>query len=130
MDRRKLRDAIRMEKMKDHPKGLGWEGLYNFMAMITANSSLIYKGLLHEHMQRESKLPANKRYIQAVMVTPEAKWVITMHPCLARYFHSVLYLCIDYTFKRVKGDVDEWEVVGFLDRFKRRKLFLDHKSSA
>jgi len=29
MDRRKLRDEIRKEKMKDHPKGLGWEGLYN-----------------------------------------------------------------------------------------------------
>ncbi|KIJ93662.1 hypothetical protein K443DRAFT_134976 [Laccaria amethystina LaAM-08-1] len=45
MDRHKLRDEIRREKMKDHPKGLGWE---------------------------------------------------------------------------VKGDVDEWEIVGFLDRFKRR----------
>jgi len=55
------------------------------------------------------------------MVTTEAKWVITMHPRLAKHFHSVLYLCIDYTFKRVKGDIDEWEVVGFLDRFKRRK---------
>jgi hypothetical protein len=30
MDRRKLRDEIRREKMKDHPKGLGWEGLYKF----------------------------------------------------------------------------------------------------
>jgi len=29
MDRRKLRDEIRKEKMKDHPKGLGWEGPYN-----------------------------------------------------------------------------------------------------
>jgi hypothetical protein len=30
MDRRKLRDEIRKEKMKDHPKGLGWEGFYKF----------------------------------------------------------------------------------------------------
>ena len=30
MDRRKLRDEIRKEKMKDHPKGLGWEGSYKF----------------------------------------------------------------------------------------------------
>jgi hypothetical protein len=121
MDRRKLRDEIRKEKMKDHPKGLGWEGLYNFTATRSTSSSLIFEGLLHEHMQRESKLPVDQRYIQAVMVTPEAKWVITMHPRLAKYFHSVLYLCIDYTFKRVKGEVDEWEVVGFLDQFKRRK---------
>ena len=92
-----------------------------FLANHIIRRSLIYEGLLHEHMQRESNLSADKRYIQAVMVTPEAKWVITMHPRLAKHFHSVLYLCIDYTFKRVKGDVDEWEVVGFLDRFKRRK---------
>ena len=36
MDRRKLRDEIHKEKMKDHPKGLGWEGLYDFMVIITA----------------------------------------------------------------------------------------------
>jgi hypothetical protein len=26
MDRRRIRDAIREEKMKDYPKGMGWEG--------------------------------------------------------------------------------------------------------
>ena len=55
------------------------------------------------------------------MVTHEAKWVITMHPHLEKYFHSVIYLCIDYTFKCVKGDIDEWEVVRFLDHFKCHK---------
>ena len=28
MDRCKLRDEIRKEKLKDYPKGLGWEGLF------------------------------------------------------------------------------------------------------
>ena len=76
---------------------------------ITTSGSLtqFYQGLLHEYMQHESKLPADKCYIQVVMVTHEAKWVITMHPHLAKYFHSVIYLCIDYTFKHVKGDIDE-----------------------
>ena len=72
-------------------------------------------------MQQESKLPVNECYIQAVMVTPEAKWVIMMHPQLAKHFHSVIFLCIDYTFKQVKGDVDEWEIVRFLDWFKCHK---------
>ena len=26
MDRRRIRDAIHDEKLKEHPKGLGWEG--------------------------------------------------------------------------------------------------------
>lgn len=55
------------------------------------------------------------------MATGDTKWVITMHPRLAKYFHQVYYLVIDYTFKRVKGDIDEWEIVGFVERFKRRK---------
>jgi hypothetical protein len=27
MDRRRIRDAIREEKKKDYPKGMGWEGV-------------------------------------------------------------------------------------------------------
>ena len=52
------------------------------------------------------------------MATGDTKWVITMHPWLAKYFHQVYYLVIDYTvytFKRVKGDIDEWEIVGFVE---------------
>jgi hypothetical protein len=55
------------------------------------------------------------------MATGDTKWVITMHPRLAKYFHQVYYLAIDYTFKRVKGNIDEWEIVGFIERLKRRK---------
>ena len=49
------------------------------------------------------------------MATGDMKWVITMHPQLAKYFHQVYYLVIDYMFKRVKGDIDEWEIVGFVE---------------
>jgi hypothetical protein len=69
----------------------------------------------------ESKLSIKERYIHVVMATGDTKWVITMHPQLAKYFHQVYYLVIDYTFKRVKGDIDEWEIVGFVEQFKRRK---------
>ena len=56
------------------------------------------------------------------MATGDTKWVITMHPQLAKYFHQVYYLVIDYTFKQVKGQIDEWEIVGFVEQFKHHKL--------
>ncbi|KAJ7754720.1 hypothetical protein B0H14DRAFT_2635389 [Mycena olivaceomarginata] len=50
------------------------------------------------------------------------KLVVTLHPQLAKFIHGVLALAIDYTFKRIEGDVDEWEVVGFSERFKCHSL--------
>jgi hypothetical protein len=44
-----------------------------------------------------------------------------MHPYIAMFIHEILSLNIDYTFKRVEGAMDEWEVAGFLDRFKQRE---------
>jgi hypothetical protein len=72
-------------------------------------------GLLHQHLYGKPKLSIKERYIHAVMAMGDMKWVITMHPQLAKYFHQVYYLVIDYTFKRVKGDIDEWEIVGFVE---------------
>ncbi|KAJ7829534.1 hypothetical protein B0H13DRAFT_1916490 [Mycena leptocephala] len=46
-----------------------------------------------------------------------------MHPYIAMFIHEILSLNIDYTFKRVEGAMDEWEVAGFLDRFKQRLTF-------
>lgn len=80
-------------------------------------------------MNRESKLPITERYIQAVIVTSDARWVMTMHPRLAKYFHEIYFLVIDYTFKRVKGGTDEWEIVAFVERFKRRVSFLNLKQN-
>ena len=52
----------------------------------------------------------------------DTKWVITMHPQLSKYFHQVYYLVIDYTFKQVKGDIDEWEIVGFIECCERHNF--------
>lgn len=46
---------------------------------------------------------------------------VTMHPEIIVYIHNVLSLHIDFTFKRVDGDMDEWEVAGFVDRINRRR---------
>jgi hypothetical protein len=32
MDRRRLRDAVHTSKMKDYPKGMGWEGQFQFLS--------------------------------------------------------------------------------------------------
>ncbi|KAJ7902279.1 hypothetical protein B0H13DRAFT_1882657 [Mycena leptocephala] len=59
--------------------------------------------------------------------------VVTMHPQIAKLIHNILALVIDFTFKRVEGKMDEWEVAGFVDRFKKRytlgSLYCDTKNT-
>jgi hypothetical protein len=45
-----------------------------------------------------------------------------MHSGTAPYIHKVLGLQFDFTFKRVDGQMDEWEVVGFIDSLQQREL--------
>ncbi|KAF7976474.1 hypothetical protein HWV62_6741 [Athelia sp. TMB] len=103
MSRRKMRDTLRDEKLKDYPKGLGWEGKFQINQLQTVTNPVLSR---------------------TVMTKGDIKLAVTMHPELVKIIHSVLYLCIDYTFKRVGGDdLNEWEVAGFSDRFKRRLTF-------
>lgn len=46
--------------------------------------------------------------------------VVTMHPQISMFIHHILSMHVDYTFKRVDGNMDEWEVAGMSDRFKQR----------
>ncbi|KAJ7939111.1 hypothetical protein B0H13DRAFT_2261049 [Mycena leptocephala] len=98
-DKRKVRDFITGKKKDQYPRGMGWDGV------------------LHELREREVKLPKEERYIHTAMDKNGFRLVVTMHPYIARFIYQVLSLSIDYTFKRVEGDMDEWEVAGFLDRF-------------
>ncbi|KAJ7802460.1 hypothetical protein B0H13DRAFT_2496433, partial [Mycena leptocephala] len=102
-DKRKVRDFITGKKKDQYPRGMGWDGM------------------LHELREREVKLPKEERYIHTAMDKNGFRLVVTMHPYIARFIHQVLSLSIDYTFKRVEGDMDEWEVAGFLDRFLHRR---------
>jgi hypothetical protein len=45
---------------------------------------------------------------------------VTMHPQIALFIHQVLSLNIDFTFKRVEDDMDEWEVASMSDHLKQR----------
>ncbi|KAJ7084812.1 hypothetical protein B0H15DRAFT_802202 [Mycena belliarum] len=104
-DKRRLRDLIGREKKKEHPHGMGWEGV------------------LYQLNTREVKLTRSERYIHTAMSKNGFRLVVTMHPQIVRFIHRILSLNIDYTFKRVEGKMNEWEVAGFLDRFKKRITF-------
>ncbi|KAJ7825255.1 hypothetical protein B0H13DRAFT_1918698 [Mycena leptocephala] len=101
-DSRKVRDFISAKKKIEHPHGMGWEGV-----------------LYHLNV-RELKLPVRERYIHTAMLKNGIRLVVTMHPQIAMFIHNILSLNIDYTFKRVDGAMDEWEVAGFTERFKEQ----------
>ncbi|KAJ7862798.1 hypothetical protein B0H14DRAFT_3863071 [Mycena olivaceomarginata] len=77
----------------------------------------------HYMQTKDRALPVSERYIHAAMSKGDFNLVVTLHPQLAKFIHGVLALAIDYTFKRIEGDMDEWEVVGFSERFKCRIPF-------
>lgn len=64
----------------------------------------------------------SEQYIHTVMNKNGWKLVVTLHPQIVMHIHRILYLVIDYTFKRIEGSMDEWEVVGFLDRAQHRQF--------
>ncbi|KAJ7172777.1 hypothetical protein C8R43DRAFT_1208781 [Mycena crocata] len=103
--RRKVRDFITEQKKKEHPFGLDWEGVQ------------------HELNTREAHLAKQDRYIHTAMSKNGFRLVVTMHPQIAMFIHLVLSLSIDYTFKRVKGKMNEWEVASLLDRVNYRLTF-------
>ncbi|KAJ7862404.1 hypothetical protein B0H14DRAFT_2575473 [Mycena olivaceomarginata] len=113
-DPRKVRDFISMQKKAEHPHGMGWEGV------------------LHHLNTKEAKLLKSERYIFTAMSKNGFRLVVTMHPQIAMLIHKVLSLVIDFTFKRVEGKMDEWEVVGIVERFKKRytlaSLYCDTKT--
>ncbi|KAJ7337368.1 hypothetical protein DFH08DRAFT_252732 [Mycena albidolilacea] len=104
-DVRKIRDRIATHRKVKFPAGTGFSGVQHYM------------------QTKDRALPVSERYIHAAMSKGDFNLVVTLHPQLAKFIHGVLALAIDYTFKRVEGDMDEWEVVGFSERFKCRIPF-------
>ncbi|TDL25080.1 hypothetical protein BD410DRAFT_801771 [Rickenella mellea] len=95
-NKRLVRDAIRDVKLVEYPNGMDWEGV------------------VCEHA-KELKLPPDERYIQAVVTKGDFRIVVVMLPRLAVLVHDASYLVIDFTFKRVRGTMNEWEIVIFSD---------------
>ncbi|KAJ7798700.1 hypothetical protein B0H14DRAFT_3156797 [Mycena olivaceomarginata] len=104
-DVRKIRDRIAAHRKVEFPAGTGFSGVQHYM------------------QTKDRALPVSERYIHAAMSKGDFNLVVTLHPQLAKFIHGVLALAIDYTFKRIEGDMDEWEVVRFSERFKCRIPF-------
>ena len=69
-----------------------------------------YEGVSHLSHQDFTSLPPEARYIHTTISQDGIRVVVTMIPAAARYFHEVNHVMMDNTYKRVKGDFNEWEV--------------------
>ncbi|KAJ7810417.1 hypothetical protein B0H14DRAFT_2607365 [Mycena olivaceomarginata] len=101
-DPRKVRDFISATKKVENPHGWGWDGL------------------VYHVNTKEAKLLKTERYIHTAMSKNDFRLVITTHPQIAVLIHRVLSLKINFTFKRVEGKMDEWEVIGLVERVQKR----------
>ncbi|KZO99138.1 hypothetical protein CALVIDRAFT_477574 [Calocera viscosa TUFC12733] len=95
-DKRKLRDFVQSQRLEEAPLGLEWLGIINAA-------------------EEDGRLPANEQYIRATISQPGIHVVVTMNPVLAELIHKCRFLACDFTFKRVHGHFNEWEVASFLD---------------
>ncbi|KAJ7915765.1 hypothetical protein B0H13DRAFT_1871770 [Mycena leptocephala] len=102
IDTRKIRKRIAAYQKIEYPHGKG------------------FQGVLYRVDNVEKPLPIKERYIHAAMTKGDFTLVVTLNVQLVYLIHTVLSIVIDFTFKRVEGDMDEWVVSGFSDRFKRR----------
>ncbi|KAJ7643437.1 hypothetical protein DFH06DRAFT_1477189 [Mycena polygramma] len=100
-NKRKLRDAVLTRKDAMSPAGLNWAGIL-------------------DRYEQDLKLPMADRYIRIIRMEGDLKLAVTMEAYLASLVHEVQYLVPDFTFKRVKGDLNEWEVAVWLDGDKER----------
>ncbi|KAJ7739455.1 hypothetical protein DFH07DRAFT_943933 [Mycena maculata] len=101
ISRRKVRAFLGEARKQEYLQGMGWEGV------------------LYELNVRETKLLKVDRYIHTAMSKNGFRLAVTMHPQIAMFIHKILSLNINFTFTRAKGDMDEWEVAGLLDRAKQ-----------
>ncbi|KAJ7660302.1 hypothetical protein DFH06DRAFT_1044030 [Mycena polygramma] len=116
IDTRKIRKRIAAYQKIEYPHGKGFQGVLNHVEKV------------------ERPLPLKERYIHAATTKGDFDLVVTLNVQLVYLIHTVLSIVIDFTFKRVEGDMDEWVVSGFSDRFKRRitfaRLYCNKKSEA
>lgn len=102
---RKLQSLIKEIKKESYPAGEGWEGICRLQ-------------------RQDNTLPTEERYIHTVRQDDDASIMVAMVPYLASFVHSARFLVCDFTFKRITGDIDEWEVVMWMDDLSKRACVL------
>ncbi|KAJ7265127.1 hypothetical protein C8J57DRAFT_1470213 [Mycena rebaudengoi] len=93
-DTRRLRDEVTKLKSDGTPAGLLWAGIL-------------------ADYEDDLKLPLEKRYVHHVHMNGDTKIAVAMNPELAGLIHDegVRYIMGDITFKRTRGEMNEWEAV-------------------
>ncbi|KAJ6540237.1 hypothetical protein B0H10DRAFT_2203654 [Mycena sp. CBHHK59/15] len=91
-DTRRLRDEVSKLKSDGTPAGLLWAGIL-------------------EDYANDLKLPLAERYIHHIRMDGPMKIAVAMNPELVALLHDdgVRFLEGDITFKRTKGEMNEWE---------------------
>ncbi|KAJ7176036.1 hypothetical protein C8R43DRAFT_1118579 [Mycena crocata] len=100
-DKRRLRDAVLSKRDAATPAGLTWAGII-------------------EQFQQDLGLPLAEQYIHVVQMEGELKLAVCVDPELGELIHEVRYLVPDFTFKRIVGELNEWEVAVWLDSDRER----------
>nr|GAT50927.1 predicted protein [Mycena chlorophos] len=99
---RRVKDFIRERAAVKFPKGMGWDGVVHYMTEI------------------QPTLSPSEHYIHAAICRADFSIIVTMHPGIADLVHLVLAFCIDYSFKRVEGKLNEWKIASMIPRYNKR----------
>ncbi|KAG2004393.1 hypothetical protein CC2G_002954 [Coprinopsis cinerea AmutBmut pab1-1] len=119
-DKRRLRDSVRDIQRKDFKGGVDFNGKYTVYFNRSPSTNQEISGVMYEYNEKEVLLPTGQRYIHSVVGQSEFKLVVTMLQSLVKDIHKANSLEMDFSFKRVYGEMNEWDVAGFLpDRNKR-----------
>lgn len=124
-NKRALQDAVRAGKEKEAPAGFQWNGMdISFFQILFPRLHLqIYsgEGVVDKYEQDLKSLKPEDQYIWHLRMEGTVKLIVTANPVLASLIHSAQYLVCDYTFKRMNGDLNEWEVAIWWGAMNERK---------
>ncbi|KAJ7601552.1 hypothetical protein FB45DRAFT_1074470 [Roridomyces roridus] len=92
-DKRTLRKETNKIKAALNPEGLTWKGIQKMY-------------------EDDLKLPLEERYVHDIRCEGTIKIAVCMRPDLIQLIHDpgVIYVVCDFTFKRTRGELNEWEV--------------------
>jgi hypothetical protein len=119
-NRQLVRKLLLKQDKHRFPHGKDWPGMLDSPFYGEQIFTSQCKGVMWQATEKEQKLPEHERYIHSCHVVGNIKICVTVHPKLAEILHSVLYLCVDFTFKRVAGATNEYAIVGWSDRYQCR----------
>lgn len=129
-NQRRKRDLVRKEKQKAYPAGMGVTGKSSYL--FSSTRSLIFLPGAYQLYRDDLDKPFHERYIHRFQNTSDGGLII--FTCFTELLallddSGVKAFEDDTTFKRIEGDLNEWEVVIFYNAVERGKssfLYLIH----